>query len=152
MSIEPATLQAFKRAKELSDRLKAARPQIEKRLTALMDKLAKATDDLDADAIKLYLKALDGEKHLLTTAMQSVVVATANIEEVEDDEEFLNTRLKDLEAVKGPVDEARKSFDRRYADAMAIEKMAKDATKKAGQANTRLIERLAALDKLIADV
>lgn len=152
MSIEPATLQAFKRAKDLSDKLKAARPQIEKRLTALMDKLAKATDDLDADGIKLYLKALDAEKHLLTTAMQSVAVANANIEEVEDDEDFLNTRLKELEAVKAPLDEAKKSFDRRYADAMAIEKMAKDAAKKAAQGNTKLIERLASLDKLIADV
>ena len=152
MAIEPATLQAFKRAKELSDKLKAVRPQIEKRLGDLINKLAKASDDLDEQNIKLYLKALDGEKHLLTKAMESVTVALANIEQVEDDEDFLNTRLKELEAVSGPVNEAKKSFDRRYADAMAQEKMAKDAAKKANNANTTLTERLASVDKQIADV
>jgi hypothetical protein len=152
MAIEQATLQAFKLAKELSDKLKVVRPQIEKRLDELINKLAKAADDLDEQNIKLYLKALDGEKHLLTKAMASVTVATANIEQVEDDEDFLNTRLKELEAVSKAVKEAKNSFDQRYATAMAIEKMARDAAKKAGSENTKLTERLASVDKLIADV
>ena len=149
---EPVTLQRFKYTKELSDKLKAVRPVIETRLAELTTKLQRAIDSLDEANIKLYLKALEGEKHLMTTAMETVATALRNIADIEDDEDFLNTRLKDLEAVSGPVDEAKKSFDKRYAAAMVLERSAKAAAVKAKSQGTVLTDQLAELDKEIADV
>jgi hypothetical protein len=152
MAIEPATLQSFKRAKDIADKIKVTRPIIEKRLRELSDKLAKAGDASDQENIKLYLKALNGEKHLLTTAMDQVQMGIDNVKAVEDDEEFLNTRLKELETVSGPLIEAKTMFTRLYANAMALEKMVKEQLDKAVDANADLTDKLASLDKKIADL
>jgi hypothetical protein len=151
MAVKPQTAASFKEAVVFVDKIGKARKTIEPAFRELSGKLASAMQAKDGPMIELYLKSLGTEVSAITAAMKNVDLALGTLREVETDEDFVATRMADLEKLMKIVSEARGLFTREFAAAKQLENKAEKVLSESEDAEGQALRELARLDHEVDD-
>ena len=149
MAVQASTVAAYKIAVTETDKVVKANKVIEPRFRDITGKLVSAMKDKDQPKIELYMKALEVERTAITTAMKSVDMALGNLRQVETEDDFVATRLADIEKLMNIVDAAKKSLTAKFR---AIEKLDAEAHKAADAARDVGEEAAQTLARIDRDV
>jgi len=151
MAVKPATVALFKSAIVEVDKIGKSRKAIDAKMKEITAKLEAAIDKKQKPMIDLYLKSLEAEVNLITRAMTPVDVTIGNLNEVQDDEDFVATRLADLEKLTNIVNEARDDYTQLFEEAKNLENKAEKASDAIDDSRGQALRALARLDRGVDD-
>jgi hypothetical protein len=117
----------------------------------LSTKIPTAIQDADGPKIELYLKSLKVEISDIDDSLEDTRAALDLLDTVENDEEFVSTRLKDVEKITKIASDARTSLTSQYKSAKQFENQAEKALDGQHGTEQEAFRNLAQLDKWIAD-
>jgi hypothetical protein len=151
MATNPAAADAYKKAVLKTDQIVKAQKKINPRFEELSTKLPAAIKAADGPMVELYLKSLQVLIRDIDNSLNDTRLALGFLDTVEDDEDFVSTRLQDVEKVTKLVSDARSSLTNQYKTAKQLENQAEKSLE--GQHGTQeaAFRELAQLDKWITD-
>ena len=149
MAVQASTVAAYKIAVTETDKIVKANKAIDPKFREITGKLVAAMKDKDQPKIELYMKSLEIERTAITAAMKSVDMALGNLRQVETDDDFVATRLADIEKLMNIVDAAKKSLTAKFR---AVEKLDAEAEKAADAARDVGEEAAQTLARIDRDV
>jgi hypothetical protein len=146
-----ATADAYKNAVLKTDQVVKAQKKINPRFDELSTKLPAAIKAADGPMIELYLKSLQALIGDIDNSLNDTRLALAFLDTVENDQDFVSSRLQDVEKLTKLVSDARSSLTNQYKTAKQFENQAEKALEGQHGTEEEAFRDLAQLDKWLAD-
>lgn len=151
MATNPAAADAYKKAVLKTDQIVKAQKKINPRFEELSTKLPAAIKAADGPMVELYLKSLQVLIRDIDNSLNDTRLALGFLDTVEDDEDFVSTRLQDVEKITKLVSDARSSLTNQYKTAKQLENKAEKSLEGEHGTQEAAFRELAQLDKWITD-
>ena len=152
MAVDPEIERAYKDAMQKGDAVATAQEKIDPVFKDLSAKIPAAIKEGDGPMLAYFLKALRVELNAISTSLQDIIVAFYNLEDVEDDEDFLAEHLPDVEKLTKSLSSARTELTRQYEAAKALENDAEKGLKSQPKGTKEeAFQELAKYDKWITE-
>jgi len=139
----------YNRAMRMPDRVAAAQKKLNPVYDELIVKVPAAIKDGDREMIEFYLKAIRVELNSISGAIQDVTIGINEFNEIEDDEEFLDGHLKEVEEATKKLTDAQKKLTEQYEKIKALENDAEKGFKSRKVSKDDMFTEVARYDKWV---